>query len=78
LAAPLVDQHVARGRADRPALRLAERVISYGELLEHVTGCGVGVIPRTCHPEILSAAKDPQPRSYGSFASLRMTALRSG
>src|SRR5258708_873279 len=40
MAVPLVDRHVDEGRGSRPALRLAQRNVSYAELQEHVNRAG--------------------------------------
>lgn len=40
LATELVDRHVAEGRGSRPALRLADRTVTYAQLLELVNRAG--------------------------------------
>jgi benzoate-CoA ligase len=40
MVGPLVDRHVAEGRGDTPALRTAQRAVTYGELQELVNRAG--------------------------------------
>jgi benzoate-CoA ligase family protein len=51
MAVPLVDRHVDEGRGSRPALRLAQRDVSYAELQEQVNRAGNALLGAGVQPE---------------------------
>src|SRR5437879_12879241 len=51
MVGPLLDRHVAEGRGDSPALRMAQRQISYGELQELVNRAGHALRDAGIEPE---------------------------
>src|SRR5258708_7689876 len=51
MVGPLLDRHVAEGRGDTPALRMAQRQISYGELQELVNRAGNALRDAGVEPE---------------------------
>src|SRR3981189_2573397 len=51
MVSPLLDRHVAEGRGETPALRLAQREISYGELQELVNRAGNALRDAGVEPE---------------------------
>ncbi len=51
MAVPLVDRHVAEGRGSRAALHLADRTITYSELLSLVNRAGNALLARGVQPE---------------------------
>ncbi len=51
MVGPLVDRHVAEGRGDTPALRMAQRELSYADLLELVNRAGNALRDSGIEPE---------------------------
>jgi len=51
MVGPLLDRHVAEGRGDTPALRMAQRQMSYGELQELVNRAGNALRDAGVEPE---------------------------